>query len=359
MNLSWEREAEKAVRAAQTLFELSDLAWLDAAHALEFVDPSRAMESVLREVLESGPEPDANPAFEPEAQFEAREPSALPWPPSVRGTRYAPGVAAKPHSAPAVAARTSSLLAREDRADRRDEPDFGENSSAVSGHARSFIAEPTATHEARPDARHQRTAQPSAWIPLAEQGTASREMDPTSPTVRASLRQDEIDPGRADAPPENSSRTAEETLIPATRLRDAPAARGMRQVTTLPELQALFRSVVAESRSRDDRPPSETPRPLEAARSQRRSMPSPAMPPSSDPGQVVHAERFAGWSPPAGNDVAVGSRTEPPVPSTSESAPAMPDPLREEILLDRLLDRFEERLREQAIRHLGLTGGLT
>ena len=37
----------------------------------------------------------------------------------------------------------------------------------------------------------------------------------------------------------------------------------------------------------------------------------------------------------------------------------MPDPLREEILLDRLLDRFEERLREQAIRHLGLTGGLT
>jgi hypothetical protein len=35
------------------------------------------------------------------------------------------------------------------------------------------------------------------------------------------------------------------------------------------------------------------------------------------------------------------------------------NPLSEELLLDRLLDRFEERLREQAIRQLGFTGGLT
>jgi hypothetical protein len=34
-----------------------------------------------------------------------------------------------------------------------------------------------------------------------------------------------------------------------------------------------------------------------------------------------------------------------------------PDPAWEEVLFDRLLDRWEERLREQTIRHLGFTGG--
>jgi len=33
------------------------------------------------------------------------------------------------------------------------------------------------------------------------------------------------------------------------------------------------------------------------------------------------------------------------------------DPAWEEVLFDRLLDRWEERLREQSIRHLGFTGG--
>jgi hypothetical protein len=37
----------------------------------------------------------------------------------------------------------------------------------------------------------------------------------------------------------------------------------------------------------------------------------------------------------------------------------VPDPIRDEILLDRILERFEQRLREQAIRHLGFTGGVT
>jgi hypothetical protein len=39
--------------------------------------------------------------------------------------------------------------------------------------------------------------------------------------------------------------------------------------------------------------------------------------------------------------------------------PPILDAAQEEILLDRLFDRLEERLRDQAIRHLGFTGGLT
>ena len=48
-----------------------------------------------------------------------------------------------------------------------------------------------------------------------------------------------------------------------------------------------------------------------------------------------------------------------PFASFAGTASTPPDPTREDVLLDRLLDRFEERLREQAIRHLGFTGGLT
>jgi hypothetical protein len=33
------------------------------------------------------------------------------------------------------------------------------------------------------------------------------------------------------------------------------------------------------------------------------------------------------------------------------------DPVWEEELFDRFMDRFEERMREQAIRQLGITGG--
>jgi len=45
-------------------------------------------------------------------------------------------------------------------------------------------------------------------------------------------------------------------------------------------------------------------------------------------------------------------------PATAALPPA--DPAHDDVLLlDRLLDRWEERLREQAIRHLGFSGGLT
>jgi hypothetical protein len=50
---------------------------------------------------------------------------------------------------------------------------------------------------------------------------------------------------------------------------------------------------------------------------------------------------------------------ETPLASFAGTVSPLPDAAREDVLLDRLIDRFEERLREQAIRHLGFTGGLT
>ena len=53
------------------------------------------------------------------------------------------------------------------------------------------------------------------------------------------------------------------------------------------------------------------------------------------------------------------SHPEMPLASVGAGAPATSDPALEEILVDRLIDRMEERLRHHAMRHLGVTGGLT
>ena len=44
MNLPWDQEAAKALRAAQAVLAPADIAWLEAAHAPAFPDPSAAME---------------------------------------------------------------------------------------------------------------------------------------------------------------------------------------------------------------------------------------------------------------------------------------------------------------------------
>jgi len=87
--------------------------------------------------------------------------------------------------------------------------------------------------------------------------------------------------------------------------------------------------------------------------------------PGAEPGHETsfaapsaHADRHVG--PRAGTPAAsVPSPIETPFASFADAASVLPDLAREDVLLDRLLDRFEERLREQAIRHLGFTGGLT
>lgn len=52
----------------------------------------------------------------------------------------------------------------------------------------------------------------------------------------------------------------------------------------------------------------------------------------------------------------------PPAPAAPEPDVTLPGPARdggasEELLLDKLLDRFQQRLREESIRRFGLSGG--
>ena len=71
----------------------------------------------------------------------------------------------------------------------------------------------------------------------------------------------------------------------------------------------------------------------------------------------IHPGRQSGLR--AGTLASGHAAIDTPFASFAGAASTLPDPTREDVLLDRLLDRFEERLREQAIRHLGFTGGLT
>jgi hypothetical protein len=71
----------------------------------------------------------------------------------------------------------------------------------------------------------------------------------------------------------------------------------------------------------------------------------------------IHPGRQSGLR--AGTLASGHAAIDTPVASFAGAASTLADPTREDVLLDRLLDRFEERLREQAIRHLGFTGGLT
>ncbi|HTT38614.1 MAG TPA: hypothetical protein VMH32_13205 [Burkholderiales bacterium] len=359
MNLSWEQEADKAVRMAQALFELSDLAWLDAGRALEFVDPSRAMEGVLLELLERAAEPSTEPALALLPRLEARAPIAAPAALAANSSVHdaASDDVETSKSAPMAAPRTFSLLARQVRNERSGEPGAGENIASVpererdAGAARYDVStEPTPAR----DERRSRTAEPDVVPVPREDASDPRVMRMSSRAVHPPRSRGEIGFGGVGTAAGRSWKTAEEARVPATQLREAPAAGGVRQVSTLPELQALFRSLVAEDQARDD--PSSSARPQAP---ERRSPPPPPTPLSYDPGPATQVDLHSGWPRPAGKDAPVALSAQLPVPTGPQPALAPLDPLREEILLDRLLDRFEERLREQAMRHLGFTGGLT
>ena len=67
MNLPWDQEAGKALRAAQAVLAPADVAWFEAAHAPAFSDPAAAMERIFGQLLGGDAEPAANADLEPEA----------------------------------------------------------------------------------------------------------------------------------------------------------------------------------------------------------------------------------------------------------------------------------------------------
>jgi hypothetical protein len=101
-------------------------------------------------------------------------------------------------------------------------------------------------------------------------------------------------------------------------------ARRTRVVEGLPALRSLMQRAVALGQPPDAPPASGTP-----------------------PAPATLATPAATLPPPAG----------PAAITTPRPAPVA-DPLAEDALVDRVIDRLDERLRELSLRHLGFTGGL-
>jgi hypothetical protein len=398
VNLPWDQEAAKALRVARAVLAPADMAWFEAAHAPAFPDPSAAMERTFGQLLGSDAEPVSSTEIEPEAigPMPRREPHV--------GERApAAGSAARPSSTPArriarnpqarssVTIRPHRPVARDDQSDpvhardvdpaATDSPVTGRpaaKSGAVSGAKPDAV--PGAWPDAAPGAWPEHVAKPGSPVPM-ERGTSWS--DP-SPLVED--RSNESRPARVAADPESFRDTARhdddrQVIAHGGGAADLPhprpaAARSTRLVSGLSELNNLFRSVI--DNQADDRLAAETARPA-AQIEHADAAPRPAarhevirpeaFPASrwTGPGaDQAHETSFA--APSAHAERQVGLRADTPsVPSPIETpfasfagaASVLPDPTREDVLLDRLLDRFEERLREQAIRHLGFTGGLT
>ena len=66
VNLPWDQEAGKALRAAQAVLAPADIAWFEAAHAPAFFDPAAAMERIFGQLLGGDAGPAAHADIEPE-----------------------------------------------------------------------------------------------------------------------------------------------------------------------------------------------------------------------------------------------------------------------------------------------------
>ncbi len=93
----------------------------------------------------------------------------------------------------------------------------------------------------------------------------------------------------------------------------------------LPALRSLMQSAVVQGRQAD-------------------TTPAPDTPSATAPVATPHATLLA-------------RHAEPTVPTTPRPF-GSPDPFADDALIDRVIDRLDERLRELSIRHLGFTGGL-
>ena len=452
MNLPWDQEAGRALRAAQAVLAPADIAWFEAAHAPAFLDPAAAMERIFGQLLGGDAEPAANADIEPEAadplrrraphlgERAATEPTARPplmTAPARRITR-------DPHARPPVSVRPHRPVAH-------DDPSVHVGDAGARVTAGTVAGQPPTKPGAVPDASPKAMVQPGATIP-DERATPRRESServeerPGSNEIRRALV-------AADQASRGTARSTDRQVIAhGARAADPDlpgprhaTARSTRLVSGLSELNNLFRSVIdsqsddrlapeaAQSTAQDDSVAprstaldefgdaprstapdefgdaprstgpdefSDAPRstapdefgdaPRSTALDEFGDAPRSAAPDefgdaprSADRHDVILPDTAARWTGPRTDDAHEAASGAPFVPgrqvalragtpaasapsaidtsfaSFSGAASTLPDPAREDVLLDRLLDRFEERLREQAIRHLGFTGGLT
>jgi hypothetical protein len=353
MEFRWEQHTRQALREAEALLSPVSVAWIDTAlPPVELLDPSAAIERLLSGLLAT-----------PRAAEDTTEES-LPLPPSVQTGHEGPSLFPPKARASAPKLRTFA------------HPSLGARPSEFEAPSPSAFADSLATSQPAP----------------------TREIE----TVRTERHQ-------------KVERSTPKPVLGSPRLGVT------RMVTELPDLQNLFGAMMAQplaSEPNSDSHASRVTNPSDAARSATsllesgaagtRSLPlentesapsprafedgrTPLVEPSSSGWQParLNGPSFRRVAPPLEQPTAVDQQRDPEVPtpmdlhlytpidaslpiatpgtspwmhaeeSPSRAMNAVEDPLWEERLFDRFMDRWEDRLREQAIRHSGFTGGLT
>lgn len=185
-------------------------------------------------------------------------------------------------------------------------------------------------------------------------------------------------PCRVDPSPVSEEHKARVSRPPVRAIDDGGAGAGAktRLVTGLADLNSLFSSVLAKERAPVSGDLRQRPSPVALSDRAVGSKVGEALRPVSLPTgagfMLPHADGGDESAQPASAAAFAASPPAPPCPFPDATqarrsswpaatllAPMIADPAGDEILLDRLLERWEERLREQAIRQLGFTGGLS
>jgi hypothetical protein len=353
VNLAWEKETAKALRAAQMLLALPDATGLGPIRAVRFPDPSAVMESIFRALLAGGPasvagadlEPPflSTPLVEPALGLQASE--TAPIARLTRGLETPPAL-----DTPRQPPRASFAPVRTQRPAVLDRG-AGQAGDRIAGRQDT---ETETWRETGPDAGR----------------SALKRPDLTSATWRSASARERGDAWPAEAPLGERKRPGEKAAGPAAFREphgegqsgpaspaEAVASRSPRLVTELSNLQDLFRSVVTDSRSGDDRPSAQVSR--GGAWRRDVSLPAYANAPPSGRALLGDLEPAPSGLGSAADRAPLAGSPESSVSLPAEPSPQLPGPAREEILLDRLADLMEERMRDLAIRHLGFTGGLT
>lgn len=411
----WEESAGLALQVADALFTLPTSEWAAATQHLAGVDPSAALQSLLTAILQAGPPIGTHQesvtdlpagartpthfgevvslraASEPRAGVDAGMALPADMPPGnplrlidpasastgLAGLQSLPGTSPgqatvatdSPHwRTPGNDSSAATLGSREDGpvipertrqgaptlpTPRPEGPTFG---------TRAADAPPvpaTETKELRGGSRRARTRHNDGPGDKREALASARGLHAEPPRST---------PSAPDGAQGNVTRTqsaqwlatasrlstgfASPTTRPATAATSqilADASRKTRLVSSVADLNGLFESLLAGRRPAD----------TQAAAPAGTRSEAPVAAEGEPPGA---AGRHRDLSPASLAEAAPAPRAAPLTradwPATAALTPA--DPTDDDVLLlDRLLDRWEERLREQAIRHLGFTGGLT
>ena len=364
MTGSLEQATAKLLLEAQSLFGLPSLRPFDEALAtFARLDPALALETLLRQSLSGGADTDLETEAEPIIQSGLQEPRSVAF-------QRPPGIDAKPplrnpvvarrlpipvrppahKTSPPVDRGTGAIPAPPIWPPRKASPDLPstEPAAAVSGLPE---AEPLHSRPAGP--MHTQLVTGLADLQHLFHSVVTHSHAATSPEDRTPVPGPGREAGPALPPPFPAAAPARpegaETL--AAPQRRTAAASSPEALHPVPRSTAT--PLPAQHPGASPGTISTGPAPAQGPRQEfpsvmadlRLDQPPPALPKV----RVLEPQP----SPSAAVEQVLSRGGEPLMAPLAR----IQDPAWEEVLLDRLLDRFEERLREQSIRHLGFTGG--